>query len=80
MTRIAEAGLPVAFGREAEQVLNGRSWPGNVRELQQILERAAILAEDCQVILPEHLSFSSVQRPIFLGKGGLRQTCGAWTR
>jgi len=42
----------------AEQMLEAYAWPGNVRELQQVLERAAILAEDQPLILPEHLIFS----------------------
>jgi transcriptional regulator with PAS, ATPase and Fis domain len=42
----------------AQQMLEAYRWPGNVRELQQVLERAAILAEGSPLILPEHLIFS----------------------
>jgi transcriptional regulator with GAF, ATPase, and Fis domain len=31
------------------------NWPGNVRELQHVIERAFILAQDENVLTPEHL-------------------------
>ncbi|NPV01720.1 MAG: sigma 54-interacting transcriptional regulator [Brevinematales bacterium] len=37
------------------------SWPGNVRELENILESAAIMAND-QVIMPENLPFTVLHR------------------
>ena len=49
---------PLRLDARAQQMLAAYSWPGNVRELQQVLERAAILAEDAPVIQPEHLVFS----------------------
>ncbi len=39
---------------EALQKLQTYAWPGNVRELENVLERAAILANK-QMILPKHL-------------------------
>ncbi|QJT08377.1 sigma-54 interaction domain-containing protein [Oceanidesulfovibrio marinus] len=40
---------------EAIQVLLVSPWPGNIRELRNIMERAAVLAED-GTILPKHLT------------------------
>ncbi len=40
---------------EALQVLMASPWPGNVRELKNIMERAAVLAEN-DIILPKHLT------------------------
>jgi len=39
----------------ALQRLESHPWRGNVRELQHVIERAAILAGDGEVIFPEHL-------------------------
>jgi DNA-binding NtrC family response regulator len=52
----------------AQQMLEAYRWPGNVRELQQVLERAAILAEDAPVILAQHLIFSFERGPRLLEK------------
>lgn len=41
---------------EAGRLLKTRIWKGNVRELQQVMERAAILAEGGFEILPVHLN------------------------
>lgn len=49
---------PLRLDARAQQMLEAYRWPGNVRELQQVLERAAILAEDAPLILPEHLKFN----------------------
>jgi DNA-binding NtrC family response regulator len=46
---------------EAMRALEGHSWRGNVRELQHVIERASILVEDGDVVLPEHLCFSYFQ-------------------
>jgi len=35
--------------------IESHSWPGNVRELQQVIDRAAILCDGGDQILPEHL-------------------------
>ncbi len=52
LQRIArQHGLKVpGFSKEAMDQLLGHQWPGNVRELQNVIERAAILAEDNQPI------------------------------
>jgi len=54
----------MAYGRAqfvlhaaALELLIAHPWPGNVRELQQVIERAAILADGGEVILPEHIYF-----------------------
>ena len=59
---------PLRLDIGAQQMLEAYRWPGNVRELQQVLERAAILAEDAQVILAEHLTFSFERGPRLLEK------------
>ena len=59
---------PLRLNIRAQQMLEAYRWPGNVRELQQVLERAAILAEDAPVITPEHLIFSFESGPRLLGK------------
>lgn len=58
---------------EAARMLQGHTWPGNVRELQHVIERAAILAEDCDEIGPEHLYFPPTSRGYRRGwvQGGL---------
>jgi DNA-binding NtrC family response regulator len=43
---------------DAVRILEESPWKGNVRELQHVMERASILAEDGDTVLPEHLSFS----------------------
>lgn len=52
LQRIArQHGLKVpGFSKEAMDLLLAHNWPGNVRELQNVIERAAILAEDNQPI------------------------------
>jgi len=55
------AGSP-RLSPAACQLLEVRRWAGNVRELQQVMERAAILAEGSSVILPEHLYFAPGRR------------------
>ena len=47
------------FEPQALARLAAQSWKGNVRELQHVIERAAILAEGCEAIGPEHLFFQS---------------------
>jgi len=53
----ASRGAPRLLTAEARRVLEAQAWHGNVRELQQIMERAAILADDCTEIGPAHLHF-----------------------
>jgi DNA-binding NtrC family response regulator len=43
---------------EAVRILEENPWKGNVRELQHVMERASILVENGDTVLPEHLSFS----------------------
>lgn len=50
-----EYGKKLWLTPAAMECLLGYSWPGNVRELENVLERAAILAED-QEIHPHHLA------------------------
>jgi transcriptional regulator with GAF, ATPase, and Fis domain len=52
----------------AMQMLEAYGWPGNVRELQQVLERAAILADEAPMILAEHIVFSFERRAKVPGK------------
>ena len=54
---------PPRLTREGLRALQTRSWPGNVRELQQVIERAAILAEGDPQIEVEHFLFSSDRAP-----------------
>jgi DNA-binding NtrC family response regulator len=50
------AGKPtMRLSEAAIECLESYSWPGNVRELRNAMERAVLL-EECEVILPEHLS------------------------
>jgi DNA-binding NtrC family response regulator len=43
---------------DAVRILEDNPWKGNVRELQHVMERASILVENGDTVLPEHLSFS----------------------
>jgi DNA-binding NtrC family response regulator len=43
---------------DAVSILENNPWKGNVRELQHAMERASILVENGDTVLPEHLSFS----------------------
>jgi len=49
-------------GTQAMRRLESHPWEGNVRELQQVMERAAILAEGAGTILPAHLYFLGGER------------------
>ncbi len=49
----------VQISDEALQKLQTYAWPGNVRELENVLERAAILANR-QIIMPQHLPLESL--------------------
>jgi len=51
-----QAGKPrMALSDDALECLESYAWPGNVRELRNAMERVVLL-EDCDAILPEHLS------------------------
>lgn len=62
LERCTVQGGPLRISPEAALVLEKHSWPGNVRELQQVIERAAILAEGEASIVPEILYFPLAQR------------------
>ncbi len=47
----------VGFTEEAMALLQGYRWPGNIRELQNVVERAAILCQEKQ-ILPAYLNLT----------------------
>jgi DNA-binding NtrC family response regulator len=49
-----------ALSEEAIRRLESHSWPGNVRELQQVIERAAIMADGADTIRGQHLHFSPI--------------------
>ena len=49
-----QTGYRTELSTEAMQVLRHYRWPGNVRELENVMERAAALAEQ-GVIEPRHL-------------------------
>jgi DNA-binding NtrC family response regulator len=52
---LAQTGEPQKrLSAAAIGLLVGHSWPGNVRELQHVVERALILSEDDETLLPEH--------------------------
>ncbi|MGH9499679.1 MAG: sigma-54 interaction domain-containing protein [Terriglobales bacterium] len=53
---VSRCALP-QLTAETGRVLKAKAWSGNVRELQQVVERAAILAEGSAEILPAHLNF-----------------------
>ena len=49
---------------DAVSILEDNPWKGNVRELQHVMERASILMENGDTVLPEHLSFSYCYEPL----------------
>jgi DNA-binding NtrC family response regulator len=52
------------LSEDAVCILEGHPWRGNVRELQHVMERASILVESKDTILPEHLYFPFQQSPV----------------
>jgi two-component system nitrogen regulation response regulator GlnG len=46
---------PKHLSDDATASLKVHRWPGNVRELKNVIERAAILSADAQVVRAEHL-------------------------
>jgi two-component system response regulator HydG len=52
------------LSKAARDLLLAYAWPGNVRELENLMERAAILAED--VVEPGHLPITGTEpaRPV----------------
>ena len=58
-TFCAEAGVPVKrISQAAAELLEHYAWPGNVRELKHRVERAFILSEIGEELLPAHFTFS----------------------
>jgi DNA-binding NtrC family response regulator len=64
----ASEGAPLRLTTETRCLLEAQAWSGNVRELQQVMERAAILAEGCAEILPAYLSFPARFRACPMGE------------
>lgn len=56
---LRKLGSPLKLSASALQALERHSWPGNVRELEQIVTRAAFMAEG-QEITPEDLELTSL--------------------
>jgi DNA-binding NtrC family response regulator len=54
---VAMSGPCPHLSREAICILEAHPWKGNVRELQHVMERASILVENGDTVLPEHLYF-----------------------
>jgi len=57
---------------EALELLRNYSWPGNVREMENTIERA-VLMNDNEYLLPEHLHFLPIEEGGFTPAAG-RQT------
>ncbi len=58
LRRLMPAGSSTpGLSQQAARILEAHSWEGNVRELQQVMERAAILGDGVETILPRHLYF-----------------------
>jgi two-component system, NtrC family, response regulator AtoC len=61
------------FAEEAAALLQGYGWPGNIRELQNVVERAAILCQEEQ-ILAAHLNLTpAFPTPAAAGPRTLRE-------
>jgi DNA-binding NtrC family response regulator len=52
-----ELGKNLTLSDDAIEALRVYEWPGNVRELRNIMERAAVLADEDGVLDPEDLAF-----------------------
>jgi transcriptional regulator with PAS, ATPase and Fis domain len=50
---LQNAPKPISIGTTTLQLLMGYNWPGNIRELQNVMERAAVMADD--LIEVDHL-------------------------
>lgn len=57
LARMAGGGSCPSLSPEAICILEDHPWQGNVRELRHVMERASILIEDGDTVLPEHLYF-----------------------
>jgi transcriptional regulator with GAF, ATPase, and Fis domain len=61
----ARQRLPrLKISEDAIKVLEGHNWPGNVRELQNVVERAAILAEESVPMSAELMNLSVPQSAV----------------
>ncbi len=47
---------------DAMEALMQYSWPGNIRELQNVIERAVIMVDSGEQILPAHLPFNLLEQ------------------
>ena len=72
--------LPVARGlhlhADTLELLRRYNYPGNIRELRNILERAALLADDVWILpehLPANLQYQPVQEPDSVPSSMVRQ-------
>jgi two-component system NtrC family response regulator len=61
------------FAREAADVLRGYHWPGNVRELRSVVERAALLAGDGDLVATAALPPQVLEQPSALWLGRERR-------
>jgi DNA-binding NtrC family response regulator len=52
------------FHPDAMAALVQYSWPGNIRELENVVERAVIMAEAGEEILPSHLPFTHLEERV----------------
>ncbi|HSO06796.1 MAG TPA: sigma-54 dependent transcriptional regulator [Pelomicrobium sp.] len=78
----AAAGVPseLSIDPDAEEILNSYDWPGNVRQLENVLHRAAILADGGRITaadLPSEITRTMTSKddvvPPRLGTGSLRE-------
>jgi len=65
----AGGGACPRLSADAKRILEGHPWSGNVRELRHVMERASILMEGGDTVLPEHLYFHG-QAGMLAARGG----------
>jgi DNA-binding NtrC family response regulator len=58
-----QLGKRLALSVGAVESLTRYDWPGNVRELRNVIERAAVLADESTVLEPEDFSFDMATVP-----------------
>lgn len=72
----AALGVVPDLDPTARELLCGYAWPGNVRELQNVIERAAVLADGPVITpahLPERLRRVVVDEPVSAEAGSFKQ-------